>query len=359
MFTFNEKDIKAGNSASLNAMRAQYAYVNAHRDDPRHRLPTSLFSGLRQNAGVVGLVGNAGVSPRDLYREFDNTTVRQFRLDEGDNILNRLMPLARSINLGRTILEGARASGAGKFQTSMSGELSVIYDSVDYDSEKFIIPIHQNGFKRNWREGMQLSLEGFDDAVIQSSEAVRTHRNGVIDYMLDGTTIVHDGVGWQGFRNDSRVHQVDLGAAGLNVDFTSSTLTGEDARDAWVALRDQLWLENKVSAPATYFISNEAYSNFERYYTDNYASGTILEHLKRVGMVADIVQSSKLVGNEVLAIPLQSQFIQPIVGQAVSVIAKSRPDYNSPFAFDVVSAIGLKVTNDFEGVNKGVMYASS
>lgn len=359
MFTFNEKDVKAGNSPTLNAMRAQYAYVNAHRDDPRHALPKSLFSGLRVNAGSVGLVGNMGASPRDLYREFDNTTIRQFRLDEGDNILNRLMPLARSVNLGRTILEGARASGAGKFQTSMSGELSVIYDNVDYDTEKFIIPIHQNGFKRNWREGMQLSLDSFDDAVTQSAEAVRTHRNGVIDYMLDGTDIVHDGVGWEGFRNDSRVHQVDLGAGGLNIDFTSTTASGADVRDGWIALRDQLWLENKVSAPATYFVSNEAMSNFERYYSDNYASGTILDHLKLVSMVADIVPSSKLIGNQVLAIPLQSQFIQPIVGQAVSVIAMPRPSYNSPFAFDVVSAIGIKVSNDFEGVNKGVMYASS
>lgn len=362
MFVFNSA--LANNSANRNAMASQYAYVNAWRDDHRHALPPSLFSGLSVNqAGHImhgGIIGNAGVAPLDLYREFDRTTITQFRLDEGDNILNRLMPLARSLPIGRTVFEGARASDAGKFQTSMTGEVSVVYDNVDYGSQKAIIPMHQNGFKRNWREGEQLSLEGFDDAVIQQSEATRTHRNGLIDYFLDGdATVTADGVSWLGMRADPTVAQVDLGAGGLNVNFTSSTLTGEDARDAWIALRDVLKLENKVTVPATYFVSNEIMSNFERYYSDNYASGTILDHLKRVGLVADIVESSKLAGNQVMAIPLSNRFIMPLVGMGVATIALPRLSYKDPFAFDVTSAVGFQIVNDFEGVNKGAMYASS
>ncbi len=361
MFVFNQK--LATNSANRNAMASQYQAVNAHRDDPRHALPESLFSGLSVNEQkhiVRRMQGNAGARPFDLYREFDRQTITQFRLDEGDNILNRIMPLARSLPVGRTVFEGARASDAGSFQTSMSGEISVVYDNVDYGSQKAIIPIHQNGFKRNWREGEQLSLEQFDDAVIQQGEGVRTHRQGLIDYFLDGDSdVTADGVSWLGMRNDSTVHQVDLGAGGLNIDFTSGTVTGQDVRDAWISLRDELKLENKVTVPATYFVSNEIMSNFERYYSDNYASGTILDHLKRVGLVADIVESSKLTGNQVMAIPLNNRFLMPLVGMGVSTIALPRPAYNSPFAFDVVSAVGFQVVNDFEGVNKGAMYAAS
>lgn len=366
---FNQRD--AG--ANLGALSAQYNYMNRMRSDGRHALNPELFGAMYidNRTGLVTnqrtspnkdgvMTVNAGVKPGDLYREFDNTTVRQFRLDEGDNILNRLMPLSRSLPIGRTVFEYAASSNLTGFQSSMSGELAQVYDSVDYDGRKAIIPVHQNGFKRGWREGEQLSLENFDDAVVQQAEAVRTHRNGVIDYFLDGNANVSDkGASWLGFRADPTVHQVDLGAGGLNVDFTSGTLTGADARDAWIALRDQLWLVNKVSVPATYFVSNEIMSNFERYYSDNYSSGTILQQLKTVGMVADIVGSSKLTGNQVLAMPLQSQFVQPLTGMAVSSIALPRQRYNDPFAFDVVSAIGIIVKNDYAGTNKGAMYASA
>lgn len=369
MIVFNQ----AAAGVNLSAMQQQYRYINNMRSDHRHALNPALFGNLYVNAsGVVTtdrnvvdaqgrVIGqNAGVRPADLYREFDNVTVRQFRLDEGDNILNRLMPLSRSLPIGRTQFEYAASSNLTGFQTSMSGELAQIYDAVDYDSQKTIIPVHQNGFKRGWREGEQMGLEGFDDAVIMQSEAIRTHRNGLIDYFLDGNANVsQDGISWLGFRNDSRVHQVDLGAGGLNVNFTSGSLTGEDAREAWIALRDQLTLENKVGVPATYFVSNEIISNFERYYTDNYGAGTILQQLKTIGQVADIIGSSKLTGNQVLAMPLQSQYVQPLTGMAVSTIALPRQRYNDPFAFDVVSAVGMRVTNDFGGVNKGVMYASS
>lgn len=360
MIVFNQA--LATNSANRNAMASQYAAVNAHRDDARHALPIAMFNALSVNAQkevIRRMTGNAGANPFDLYREFDRTTVQQFQLDEGDNILNRIMPLARSLPVGRTVFEGARASDAGHFQSSMSGELSVVYDNVDYSGQKAIIPIHQNGFKRNWREGEQLSLEQFDDAIIQSAQADRRHRNGLIDYMLDGDAgVTADGVSWLGMRNDPTVHQVDLGAGGLNIDFTSDTVTGADVRDAWIQLRDELKLTNKVTVPATYFVSNEIMSNFERYYSDNYASGTILDHLKRVGLVADIVESSKLTGNQVMAIPLNQNYFMPLVGMAVSTIALPRPAYNSPFAFDKVSAVGFQVINDFDGENKGAMYAA-
>lgn len=368
MIVFNAKD--AG--AQLGAMQQQYRYINNMRSDHRHALNPALFGGMfiDNRTGLVTnqarsenaqgqLVNNAGVRPGDLYREFDNTTVRQFRLDEGDNILNRLMPLSRSLPIGRTTFEYAASSNLGGFQSSMSGELAQVYDSVDYDGRKAIIPVHQNAFKRGWREGEQMGLEGFDDAVVQQAEAVRTHRNGLIDYMLDGNPNVSEkGVTWLGFRGDTSVHQVDLGAGGLNVDFTSGTATGADLRDAFIELRNELWLTNKVSVPATYFVSNEILANFERYYSDNYASGSILQQLRTVGMVADIVGSSKLTGNQILAMPLQSQFVQPLTGMAVSAIALPRQRYNDPFAFDVVSAVGILVRNDFGAENKGAMYAA-
>lgn len=345
------KAIAKGNAQQERVIDGHYQAVNAWRDDARHALPEIFI--------------NAGQSPRDLYREWDNQTVPQFRLDEGDNILNRLMPLSRSLPIGRTVLENARASDAGNFQQSMTGEHGSVFDNVDYDLDGTIIPVNSNGFKRNWREGEQLSLEQFDDASNQQREATRTHRQGVIGTFMDGhkdksgQIIVEKGLSWSGVRADSRVDQVDLGAGGLNIDFTSAVTTGEDFRNAWIALAQRRAVDNKVAAPATFFVSLEIYFNMARKFSENYNSGSILDNLLTVPGVAGIEMSSVLLGNQVLSFPVSSQYVQPLVGMGVSTIACPRPAWNSPFAFEVVSAIGWNIKTDFGSTNRAVQYAAS
>ncbi len=367
MMIFNMALAKSPMQKSV--MAQQYAATNAHRDDSRHALPAELMSGFHNDKNGVlvpgQIVGNAGARPQQLYQEWDTQTVTQFRLDEGDNILNRLMPLARSLPIGRTILANTRSSDAGVFAQSMTGEAVSVYDNVDYDSDKALVPINQNGFKRNWREGEQLSLEAFDDATIQQMEAVRTHRQGIIGSFMDGHLdgngqfIVEDGVSWQGVRNDSRVDQIDLGVGGLNIDFTSQAVSGEDFRNAWIKLSEARYITNKVTAPATYFVSNEIWFNMVRLYSDQYSAGSILDNLRNIPGISGIEPSSVLVGNQVLSIPLTTTYIQPLVGMGVSTIACPRPKWNSPFEFEVVSAIGWQVKTDFESAGKALQYASA
>ncbi len=358
------------NPGQTAVMNSQFEELNNHRrfNANNRALPEHWFNGplalpIQANA-AKGSVFNSGRRPADLFREFDNQTVAQFRLDEGDVILNDLMPLSRSIAIGRTVLENARASDAGFFTQSMAGEKGSEYDNVDYDTDKYIIPINQNGFKRSWREGNQLSLEQFDDAVNQQREGIRRHRNGVIDSFLDGHLdkngefISHDGVTWQGVRADSRVDQVDLSGGGMNIDFTSGALTGETARAGWIALAERRYITNKVTVPATYYVSNEIFFNFARQYSNEYSAGSILQNLLTVPGVMAIKPSSKLTGNQVLSIPLSRNYVEPITGMAVSTIARSRPEWNSPFEFDIVSAIGWSIKTDFGGTNRGLQYAA-
>lgn len=358
------KGMAKGNHANLLAMNSQYQDLNANRDDARYALPQNLFNAdFAANASKV-LGVNMGRRPTDLYRAFDDQVVAQFRLDEGDNILNRLMPLSRSLPIGRTVLENARVSDAGTFAQSMSGEEGSIYDKVDYDFDGTIVPISQNGFKRSFRESEQLALEGFDDLMNQQREGVRTHRQGVIGSFMNGhrdkngQLIVEKGLSWEGVRADSRVDQVDLGAGGLNVDFSSQAITGEEFREAFISLTQRRYIDNKVTVAATYFVSNEIYFNMQRKYSNQYQSGNILENLLGLPGVAGIEPTSVLTGNQVLSMPLQSTYIQPLVGMGVSTIAVPRNKWNSPLAFEVVSAIGWKVNTDFADAGKALQYAA-
>jgi len=307
---------------------------------------------------VHGLKANAGQIPADVFREFDNVTVERMKLDEGDAFLNMLMPMSRSLPIGKLTFENRRASDAGNVQTSMTGQIGVKFDSVDFSIDGTIIPVHDNGYSRNWREFSAGQSEGFDALIDDQRENVSAHRNHLADTFLDGHLdkngqfIVVDTRQWQGMRNDSRVAQIDLGAGGVNFDFTDNTKTGVEIKAAFIAVRDIMRLTNKCNVDLEYLVSTEIASNFERKFSTNYDAPTIDQELAKLRGVSAITESSKLgsaaatAGNEMMAFPMNG-LVRPLVGMGVSTIAQPRQIYNANYDFVVASAIGWEVRTDF------------
>jgi len=307
-----------------------------------------------------GLAVNAGRIPDEIFREFDNVTVERMRLDEGDAFLNDLMPRSRSLPVGKLTFENRRASDAGQVQTSMTGQVGVKFDNVDYSIDGTIIPVHDNGYSRNWREFSAGQSEGFDMLIDDQRENISAHRNHLADTFLDGfldangQTIVVDGRKWEGMRNDSRVVQIDLGAGGVNFDFTDTTKTGAEIKAAFIEIRDTMRITNKCTVDLVYYISEEIASNFERKFSAQYDAQIIEAELAQLRGVAAIKVSSKMgsaaviAGNEMMAFPT-SDLVRPLTGMGVSTIALPRQVYNANYDFIVASAIGWEVRDDFFG----------
>lgn len=315
-------------------------------------------------ANQAGLQVNVGLIPEDVYQDFDNVTVERMRSDDGDTFLNDLLPLSRSVSIGKLVHKFRQASDAGRAQSSMTGQIGVKMDQVEFTYDGSVIPVHDTGYYRNWREWNGMTSEGFDALIDDTRESVATLRRHYADNFLDGHTdkdgnaIVIDGISWQGMRNDSRVAQVDLGAGGVNFDFTDTNQTYEAIEAAFKQVRDVLWITNKCEQEATYYISREIMSNLERNSSEFASSeNKILQRLAGLMGVAAIKVTSKLTGNEMMAFPLDANKVRPVVGMGINTVAMPRPLYNSNYEFTVWGAAGYEIRTDYFG-NTCAMFAS-
>jgi len=303
----------------------------------------------------AGLAVNEGLIPRDVYQEFDNVTVERFRSDDGDTFLNDLLPLSRSINIGKTVHRFRQVSDAGNAQTSMTGQVGVKMDQTEYTYDGSIVPIHDTGFSRNWREWNAMTSEGFDALIDDQRESVATLRRLLADNFLDGhkdtsgNFIKLDGLDWQGMRADSRVASINVGASGINFDFTSNANSGDLIKAAFIQIRDVMWITNKCEKELTYYVSREIASNFERKFSTQYDAKIIMQEMADLMGVAAIKVSSKLSGNELMGFPLDANSLRPMVGMGINTVAMPRPVYNSNYEFVVWGAIGYEVRTDFTG----------
>jgi hypothetical protein len=311
----------------------------------------------------LGLKANAGLIPQEIYQEFDNNTVERMRSDDGDTFLNDLMPMSKSVNIGKLTYVTRRASDAGVVQTSMTGQTGVKMDQTEYDYDGTIIPVHDSGFFRNWREWNAQKSESFDALIDDQRETVASVRAHLADSFLDGhkdkddNFIVVDGRQWQGIRNDSRVQQVDLGAGGVNFDFTLNTNTGEQNKNALIEVLDFLYITNNCSRDVTVYVSREIARNWERNFSTSFDGQRIIDQLSKLQGVAAIKVSNKLTGNQLMAFPLDKGSVIPVTGMGMATMALPRHMYNSNYEFVTATAAGWMVKTDYSG-NTCALYAS-
>ena len=354
MFVFSTK--QATETGNLEVNQAQFRQLEFARNSSAQAVADLLARATIGEFGKLDAV-NAVDDIRRLYKAYDQTVLKQFEPNTEFTLLNDLMPLSRSDRLEESVYEYARTGGRGWAHTSMSGQIGAALDAKSYTFDGTMVPIHDSGFKFNWRDPVfnkGSALSSLADAQAGSVDDVRRQ---YVDYIWEGfrdaagNYIKFDDKTWKGLRHDERVAQVTL-----TVNFATST-DPKAMRAAAIALRDVLKLQNMQYGQQTWYVSSEIMSNWEQYFDVN-SLRTVLEEISKLSGIAAIKEDAELTGNEIVIVPLQAGVIAPIVGQAFGTVADPRQFYNSDYVWRTWGAAGLMVKQDING-HYSVIHASS
>jgi len=315
----------------------------------------------RHNAQMMG--NDAAVLPRDVAQEFDRQQVELMRANNL-TLLTDLMPLARSLAVGKIESIHRRVSDSGQAKRSLTGRTTVELDKAGFDYDSTIKVVHQDGFGRDWMEMQGQRTEAFDALVDDQANSNRTVLDSIATHIYDGAlnengnVISYNGTDATGIRTSTKVQAVDLDATDLNIDFTSAAATPEAIRGAWVKLVAKLRVDNNVGENITFYISADIETNFQRFYgTDAGDTGkTIIAVLKELAGVADIKVDRTLSGNEVVGGVLNAQYIRPLVGMAVSTVPLFRANPMDAYNYMTWANVGLEIRADSTG-KTGWLYA--
>lgn len=299
------------------------------------------------------------ILPREAWQDFDTATRAIMRGDEGAVWMDDLMPLAKSVNIGKLVHMSRVIGDAGTVQRSMSGQVPVPLDKVGYDFQGSVVPIFSSGFGREWREWNTLQSENFD-ALADDNEAInRKIRRNMALYALDGdANIQFQGYRATGIRTDPRSKSINLGsgAGGANINLVTATA---DQFEAFVNGPFGAMLDaNFIPGGVNLYVSPEIARNLDKPYSGSagFKGGSLRQYIEANRRINKIAVSFELTGNEFFGFVPSSDYIRPLVGMAVNTTGMTRLNPTDNYQFLVMGAMGIEIRTDING-RGGVFYS--
>ena len=153
MFVFSTR--RATETGNLEANQAQFNELQLARNMSAQAVADFVsrtrWRGDAANTPALDAT-NAVDDIRRLYRAYDQTVLAEFEPTTEFTLLNDLIPLSRSVRLEESVYEYARTGGRGWAHTSMSGQIGAALDARAYTFDGTMVPIHDSGFKFQWRD---------------------------------------------------------------------------------------------------------------------------------------------------------------------------------------------------------------
>ena len=298
---------------------------------------------------------------RDFWAEIDNQVLQLRDQEVGMEIVNDLIGVQTVLPVGKTAkLYNVVGDIADDVSVSIDGQAPFSFDHTDYASDGDPIPVFTAGYGVNWRHAAGLNSVGIDLVLDSQMAKMRKFNQKRVNYYLNGDSKIQvQSYPAQGIKNHRNTKKINLGsgAGGANIDLTTAGMTAIFAFFGKGAFGTTA-RTNKVAAYDVMWVSPEIWANLAQPYVVNgVVSGTVLQAVLPFAPVKEIRMSFTLTGNEFIAYVRRRDVISPLVGMAVGVVPLPRPLPNVNYNFQIMSAEGLQITADDQGLS-GVVYGA-
>jgi hypothetical protein len=322
-----------------------------------HAAENALRPLMAQAAGMQ--VNQAAVLPRDAWLEMDSLTMRLMRGDDGEAYMSDLMPLARSVNIGKIQFGYRVSSDAGTVRRSISGQVPDVLGKTEYDYRYTIVPVFNTSFGRSWREWNSLQSEGFDAILDDTENHLWNLRKDMAQYVLSGDAdLTFNGTAGFGIRTHPMSKSINIGSGGANIDLSAAATTSDAIinfiNNGLGALLDT----NEVTAPVNLYVSREIMRNWDRDYSGaaGFKTGSLRDAIEANRRINAVKQTNQLTGNAFFGFVPDARYIRPLVGMAVNTTALVRTNPVDDYNFLTMGAMGLDIRADYNG-KSGVFYS--
>jgi len=298
---------------------------------------------------------------RDFWAEIDRQVLQLRDQEIGMEIVNDLIGVQTVLPVGKTAkLYNVIGDIADDVSVSIDGQAPFSFDHTDYGTDGDPIPVFTAGYGVNWRHAAGLNSVGIDLVLDSQMAKMRKFNQKRVNYYLNGDSHIQvQSYPAQGIKNHRNTQKINLGsgAGGANIDLTTANMTelfaffgkgafGTMARNNKVVQYDVMW------------VSPEVWANLAQPYVVNgVVSGNVLNAVLPFAPVKEIRMTYALTGNEFIAYVRRRDVISPLVGMAVGVVPLPRPLPNVNYNFQIMSAEGLQITADDQGLS-GVVYGA-
>lgn len=303
----------------------------------------------------------SAILPRDAWLELDGITRRVMRNDEGSVFMKDLMPLAKTVHIGKLVNMYRVSSDAGSVVRSLSGQVPVTLDKVVYDYRGTPVPIFSTAYGREWREWNTLRSENFDALSDDQEAHTAKIRRDMALYALNGdANIVVGGYDAKGILNHTYSKAVNLGSAtgGASIDLTSASTTNDAINTFFTMYFGAILDANLVTQKVNVYISPEIGRRLDQPLSssESFKGGTLGEFLAKNRRINKIEVTYELSGNAFFAFVPNSEYIRPVIGMAVGTTPMARLNPTDNYQFLIMGAMGMEIKADYNG-KSGVFHS--
>lgn len=342
-------------------------WANRNMWDRSHQLMLNSYRNVMdaQTLAANALVGDG--FGRDFWAEIDRQVIQMRDQETGMEIINDLLPVQTVLPIGKTAkLYNILGDIADDVAISLDGQPPYSFDHTEYASDGDPVPVFTAGYGVNWRLAAGLNTVGIDLVLDSQMAKMRKFHKKRVNYYLNGDANIQvQSYQAQGLKNHRNTVKINLGAGagGANINLTTASAEdiiafftsgafGQSARNNKVEAYDVLWVSPQIMANL-----NKPYMVTVGGSANALIGGTVLDVVMKFIPARAIRQTFAFTGNEFLGYQRRQDVVTPLIGIAVGVVPLPRPLPQNNYNFQIMSAEGIQVKRDGEGLS-GVIYGA-